>query len=72
MTDTARLREAIARSGLKLCHLANEIGITRQQLSKKIENRVPFNQYEIDGLCRTLNIKSLREKDAIFFAKNVD
>lgn len=72
MTDTKLLREAISKSGLKLCYIAQAIGITRQQFSKKVNNHVAFNQYEIEALCNVLGIKSLRDKEAIFFAKNVD
>lgn len=72
MTDTKLLRKIIDESGLKLIHIAKEVGITRQQFSKKVNNQVAFNQYEIEALCNVLGIKALRDKEAIFFAKNVD
>lgn len=72
MTNTKLLKDKIKESGLKLIFIAQALGITRQQLHRKINNQVAFNQYEIEALCNLLNIKSLREKEAIFFAKNVD
>ena len=72
MTNTALLKERIKDSGLKLIYIAQALGITRQQFSKKVNNQAAFNQYEIETLCKLLNIKSLRDKEAIFFAKNVD
>lgn len=72
MTNTAKLKEKIESSGLKLAHIAAAVGITRQQLWKKINNRVAFNQYEIAAICKVLNIKSLKEKEDIFFTEIVD
>jgi len=72
MTDTKLLREIISESGLKITYIAEKVGITRQQFTKKVNNQVAFNQYEIEALCNVLGIKALRDKEAIFFAKNVD
>lgn len=72
MTDTELLKEKIAQSGLKLTFIAQYMGISRAGLYNKINNRRPFNQYEIDKLCRVLHIKLMKEKEAIFFARNVD
>lgn len=71
MTDTALLQEKIKKSGLKKSFIAERIGLSRQQFSKKVKNEAPFNQYEMEDLCDVLNIKPGREKEAIFFAKNV-
>ena len=69
MTNTAMLKDAIEKSGLKIGFIADAMGISRQLLWKKINNQTPFNQYEIDSLCEILKITSLRTKEAIFFAK---
>ena len=72
MTDTKLLKEWIVRSGLKLTYIAQYMGLSRAGLYNKINNRRPFNQYEIDKLCQVLQIESVHEKEAIFFAHNVD
>ena len=72
MTDTKLLRDVIAKSGLKINFIAETVGISRAALYRKINNAVPFNQFEIEKLCSVLPIKTLKEKEAIFFAKDVD
>lgn len=72
MTDTELLKEWIARSGLKLSYIAQYMGLSRMGLYNKINNRRPFNQYEIEALCKLLKIRSAQEKVAIFFATHVD
>ena len=69
MTNTILLKEKIDRSGLKISFIAEFVGISRQLLWKKINNLTPFNQYEIDKMCEVLKITSLKEKEAIFFAR---
>ena len=72
MTNTVLLKKKIAQSGLKLTFIAQELGLSRTGLYNKNNNFRQFNQFEIDGLCRLLHIRSTREKEAIFFARNVD
>ena len=72
MTDTNMLRDVIARSGLKIGFIAQVVGISRAALYRKINNESPFNQFEIEKMCSVLPIKTLKEKEAIFFAKDVD
>lgn len=72
MTNTDLLKDWIAKSGLKTSYIAEQMGISRSVLWKKVNNLSAFNQYEIDDLCRILNIQSLTDKEAIFFAQNVD
>ena len=69
MTNTGLLKEKIDKSGLKIGFIAEFVGISRQLLWKKVNNLTPFNQYEIDKMCEVLRITSLKEKEAIFFAK---
>ena len=69
MTNTDLLKEKIDKSGLKIGFIADFVGISRQLLWKKINNLTPFNQYEIDKMCEVLRITSLKEKEAIFFAR---
>ena len=72
MTNTDLLKDWIAKSGLKTSYIAEQMGISRSVLWKKVNNLSAFNQYEIDDLCRILNIQSLSDKESIFFAQNVD
>ena len=72
MTDTKLLKEKITKSGLKLTYIAQCMGISRAGLYNKVNNRRAFNQYEIEKLCRILQIRSMEEKEAIFFAHHVD
>ncbi len=69
MTNTKLLQEKINTSGLKVSFIADYVGISRQLLWKKVNNKTPFNQYEIEKMCEVLRITSLKEKEAIFFAK---
>ena len=69
MTNSELLKKIIDESGLKIGFIADYVGISRQLLWKKINNLTPFNQYEIDKMCDVLKITSLRQKEAVFFAK---
>lgn len=69
VTNSDLLKQVIDESGLKIGFIASFVGISRQLLWKKVNNLTPFNQYEIDKLCEVLKITSLRQKEAIFFAR---
>ena len=72
MTNTNLLKLKIRDSGLKLFNISQKMGISRQTLWKKINNKVAFDQSEIEKLCGILGITDLYEKERIFFAKVVD
>lgn len=72
MTDTVLLKQRIARSGLKMYYIAERLGLSRMGLYNKVNNRRPFNQYEIEILCQLLQIRSVHEKIDIFFATQGD
>lgn len=72
MTNTKLLERKIAESGLKRGFIADKLGISYHWLSKKISNEVPFKAYEIQILCSLLCITDLHEKEAIFFAPDVE
>ena len=69
MTNTALLRQLIEKSGLKISHIAEKCGMSRQQFWRKVNNLSMFNQYEIDRVCSVLGVTSLKMKEAIFFHK---
>lgn len=72
MVNTQLLDEVIRQSGKSKSFLAGKCGITLQSFRLKRINRNRFNTDEVDVLCNELNIKSLRDKERIFFAKNVE
>ncbi len=56
MTDTKKLREIIARKGVKYKILAESIGITPYALQRKIDNEREFKASEIVGLSDFLGL----------------
>lgn len=68
MTDTKELRRRIEAAGLKYKYIARQLGISSYTLQLKIDNDSEFKVSEVDMLSNLLGL-SLREKDAIFFAK---
>lgn len=71
MTNTVELELLIKKSGLKKGYIAKVLGLSRQALSNKINNKSLFTATEISLLCDLLKITSLKEKDRIFFAQTV-
>ena len=67
MTNTNLLRKKIEESVLKRHFIAYKLGISITTLTAKINGTSEFNQTEIQTLCELLNIKSLKEKNSIFF-----
>ena len=72
MTDTKELNRLIHESGLTKSYIANKLGISLYSFQLKRENKRQFTAEQIKILCELLNIKSLKEKERIFFANNVD
>lgn len=72
MTDTLLLKKKIEESGLKVSFIAQYVGLSRAGLYKKINNLSSFTQSEIVKMCHVLQIRSIHEKEAIFFAMHVD
>lgn len=72
MTDTKELLRLIKNSGLKKKFIALKLNLTVYGFQKKVENITQFKAEEIKILCEILGITSLKEKERIFFADNVD
>lgn len=68
MVNTPYLEQKIKDSGKKKAYLADKIGCSRCYLYKKINNKVSFDSNEVTVLCKELDIKTLKEKEQIFFA----
>ena len=72
VTDTKELNRLIHESGLTKSHIANKLGISLYSFQLKRENKRQFTAEQIKTLCEILDIRSLKEKERIFFAPEVD
>ena len=66
MTNTGKLKAKLLEKGYTIQKIANEIGISYQSFSYKLNNKREFVASEIDKLCKILDIS---DKDAYFFTK---
>ena len=69
MTNTELLELKIKESGKKKCYLAQKCGLTYAGFRNCVINKAEWTASQIEILCVELGVTSLREKDAIFFAK---
>lgn len=69
MTNTIELEVAIKRAGFTKRKVAESLKLSEMGLYKKINNITEFKASEISLLCELLSIKN---KDEIFFAQNVE
>ena len=72
MVNSELLNKKIAEIGKTRKYLAFKCGVTPQTLWNKVNNVYAFTSTEVSALCKELNIKSLKEKEQIFFAQKVD
>lgn len=71
MTDTLLLRNAIRTSGLRVGHIATQLGLSRHGLSLKIDGVTEFKASEIAALTQILGLNN-SDRDAIFFSSSVN
>lgn len=71
MVDTQLLDEKIYSSGIKVGHITNKIGISRQAFDRKKKNMLKFRVSEVYVLCDLLKLTDA-EKERIFFASEVE
>lgn len=69
MTNTELFELKVKECGKKKGYLAEKCGLSRAGFRNCETNRAEWTASQIDILCEELSITSLREKDAIFFAK---
>lgn len=69
MNNTALLEQKIKESGKRRNYLAEKIGLSYAGFRNCVINKAEFKSSQIDILCEELNVTSLKEKEAIFFAK---
>lgn len=72
MNDTKAIKDLIGRKGLKMKYVAEYLGLSPYGFQLKIENKQEFKTSEVAALCELLEIKSLEEKESLFFAKRDD
>ena len=68
MTNKKLLMEKIKVSGKKISYLAEKCGLSRTGFWNCVNNKAEFKTSHIEILCKELNITSLKERMAIFFA----
>lgn len=66
MTDSDALKKLIKSRGLKLKYVADYLGLTSYGFALKLNNKQEFKTSEVAALCELLEIKSLKEKEALF------
>lgn len=72
MTNSKRLRDLINKRGFKLKFVAEHLGLSAYGLCLKIDNKSEFKTSEVAALCELLEIKSLEQREAIFFSHQDD
>jgi hypothetical protein len=68
MTNTTLLEEYIEKSGKKKKYLAEKVGLSLAGFRNCCTNKAEFTARQIQILCDELDITSLEELYAIFFA----
>lgn len=71
MVQTEELKKRMAASGLKNIFICEQMGISRQALDMKINNKRPFRASEIYVVADLLKLTN-DEKQSIFYAENVN
>lgn len=71
MTNRIELEIACKRRKMTFESLAKAIGIAKQTMSLKINNKRLFNVNEINAISNVLGLSSY-ERDIIFFGSSVD
>lgn len=71
MVNTELLEKRIKASGKSKKYLAEKCGLSYMGFYNCTKNKAEFKSKHIKVLCFELNITSLREKEAIFFANVV-
>lgn len=72
MTNSKLLYDKIKEKGLKIGFIVEKLGTSYSWFKKKADGLVAFKAYEIQILCEILDITDHEEKEAIFFAIDVE
>lgn len=71
MTDYKRLRQLLRERGVTITFIAEKAGITRETFYNRCNGIGEFTVSEITGITEALRLTN-KERDSIFFAKNVN
>lgn len=71
MLNTQLLDARIEQSGLKVGHIVETLGLSRNGFDKKRKGKTPFRTAEIYVLCDLLKLNDADKTD-IFFANKVE
>ncbi|SHE62521.1 hypothetical protein SAMN02745190_00842 [Schwartzia succinivorans DSM 10502] len=71
MTNTVELEIAIIRAGLRKKQVAEALGITKEGLRLKMNNKTEFTASEIATLYKLLNL-NFESQQKIFFTQSVE
>lgn len=71
MTDTKKFEIALLTSGKTMMDIANLLSVSLQTIYNKINNVTDFKGKEIVAIAEFLKLSN-KQRDAIFFATNVD
>ena len=72
MTDSDALKALIKSRGLKLKYVADYLGLTSYVFALQLNNKQEVKTSEVAALCELLEIKSLKEKESLFFKQKDD
>lgn len=72
MTNTTEIEAIITKKGLKKKAIAQQLRLSAYGLALKLNNKNEFKATEITKMCDILGVKSLREKERLFFATEVE
>lgn len=70
MTDSKKLSDEIADSGITITAIAKKLGITREGFYKKLNNETEFKASEISALQKILRLTN-KKRDEIFLHKKL-
>ena len=71
MTDFEKLKQLIRDRGVTITYIAEKAGISRETFYNRCNGIGEFTVSEITGIANALRLTN-KERDAIFFAKNVN
>lgn len=71
MTNTKKFEDALIKMGKTKTDIANLLSVSLQTIYNKLNNIVDFKSREIAAISEFLKLSN-RERDAIFFATDVD
>lgn len=72
MINSLKLKSLLLLNGLNQEDLAKYLGLSKQTISMKINNKRAFKLDEILKICKLLKIDNIQERIAIFFVDDVD